>query len=202
MKNIFLILISFTIISTCFIWVQANSDANIINGTKNTELNIKWAKLIEKYLVTLKSSLNDLKYRYKIVENKEIDLYNWELIKMIDSLNSIKNKEISKEKAESIMKSIISKLKILNPKIKKLLKIEKERQEIEEEKIAKKYYSLWKKLSIWLDKIILKMLLPLSKKENLTRKDKEIVSHLKNLKIESDKLKNIKSRNIKWETKI
>lgn len=202
MRNIFLILLSFFIINMSFIWAYATNATNNIVTTQNTGLNIKWAKLIEKYLVWLTVSLTELKNKYKIKKNKDIELYMWKLQKMIQSLRAIQNTNVSKEKAENIMKGIIKRLKLLNPKIKKLLKIEKQKQKIELEKLMKKYYEIWIKLSKQLDKIILKILLPISKKNILNNNDKNIIKILKKLKIESDKLENLERKNIKTKTEM
>ena len=66
MKNIFLILISLIVLNLSYAWVLATNNTNALDSIQNTELNIKWAKLIEKYLITLTSSLDNLKNKYQI----------------------------------------------------------------------------------------------------------------------------------------
>ena len=177
---------------------SANSEKSVDNfEVKNTKLNIKWAKLIEKYLVWLVNNLTDLKKRYWLENNPEIIEYSERLHSMIIDINNVQNTDISKVKAEKIMSDIISELKILNLKIKKLFKKEKEKREIEINVEREKYYSLSIKISSSLDKIIRKIRTNIHNKISTGNKDEKILLNLKNLERESQELKSIKSLNLK-----
>ena len=193
MKNIFLLFITILLLIFPKSITFAEKWASI-NTLQNTELNIKWAKLIEKYLKSLINNLNNIKERYNLDNNIKLNLYVKKLDQMILSLQKTQNTDLSKQEAEKIMRNIINELKILNPKVKSLLNSEKEKQKREFEKIKTRFNLIWVKLSKSLDKIILKILLPIKEKANLTDKDKKIIKHLKNLKKESDKLKNLQSK--------
>jgi len=167
-----------------------------MSETYNTDLNIKWAKLIKKYLNELKENLKNLKIKYKLEDNIQIKKYEKDLSTMIKLLSKIENKNITKKKAENIMRIIIKKLKPLNEKIKYLLKRKKEENKQIDNIIKEKFYTLSIKLSNTLNKIILNYYIPIKNKRDITVKDKILLSELRNLKINSDKLKSIKNKNL------
>jgi len=197
MKHIFIYFIIVIFINTYSVWVYANNNKiNNISNTYNTDLNIKWAKLIKKYLNKLKENLKNIKIKYKLKENLQIKKYEKDLSTMIKLLSKIENKKIKKDKAENIMRIIIKELKPLNEKIKNLLKRKKEENLQIDNKIKEKFYTLSIKLSNTLNKIILNYYIPIKNKKNIIGKDKVLLLELKNLKINSDKLKNLKNKNL------
>jgi len=196
MKNIFLILLFILPINMYSLWIYAYNDINNSSYERNTDLNIKWSKLIKKYLYSLLNNLNSLKIKYKLESNNEIKNYTKTLESMIRLLSRIQNNDIEKQKAENIMRVIIKELKPLNKKIKLLLKNEQRKQKVKTDNLKQKYYNLSSKLSITLDKIIISFYLPIKDKKQLNEKEVILLSNLKTLKINSDFLKNIEKRDL------
>jgi len=196
MKYIFIIFLILLQVSMYMINIYANYNVNQVSYEKNTQLNIKWAKLIKKYLYSLLNNLNELKNKYKVSNNKNIEKYSKTLNSMIILLSKIDNTNISKQKAEEVMRIIIQELKPLNKNIKILLKKEKLKQNKKIDTIKQKYYDLSLKLSRTLDKIIIKYYITIKGKSKLTLNEKKLLKNLRNLKINSDSLKKIKNLNL------
>ena len=165
----------------------------------NTKLNIKWAKLIENYVVKLEGNLKDFEEKYKIKNNLKIRKYKREIKSMYTALRKIQTTNIEKSIAEDVTNTIIRDLKDLNRDIKNLLRSKKDSLEKENLAKQKRLFLLWIKLSSALDKIILRILRPLSTKKILSLREDKIISHLKVLKSQSNKLKNLKNGNFENE---
>ena len=189
-----------------FIWLANNvsaisykSDIKISENwtEENTNLNIKWAKLIEWHVIKFKKNINKLAEKYKITSDKNIIWTNKILDKMILSLRKIQTKKVKKETAEEVMRSVIKDLKEINEKIKWFLKEKRKDFEDNLEVYKKKYSKISKKLSWQLNKIIENFAKPLTNKKILSLKESNILNHLKILKKESNKLKNFDKINFK-----
>ncbi len=197
MKVIFYIFAISLLINIHYISFASENLSNTKSiNEKNTKLNIKWAKLIEKYLVDLVNNITELKKKYWLENNSEVIGYSERLHKMIIDLNNIQNTDISKNEAEKVMKNIISELKILNVKIKILFKQEKEKREEKEEIIKQNYYNLSNKISTQLFKITKKLKDNINKKSNILQRDEKILVFIKSLEKEWEILKNLEKINI------
>lgn len=157
----------------------------------NTETNINWAALIEKYLLKVNHDLELLKAKYDIKEDKENKEYSSKLNKMTIAIKKIQTVDIEKYIAEDIMRSVIDELKTLNPKIKDYLKTKREIVERETIIVNNKYTSLAQKLSVSLETFLNAIWNKLE--ENKSNKNyAEIKKQLANLSKENQKLKNFK----------
>lgn len=158
---------------------------------QNTETNISWAILIEKYLLKLRHDLDFLKSKYDIKEIDENKNYSDILNKMIISIKKIQTIDIEKNTAEEIMNSIIKDLKDLNPKIKNYLKKKKEESELKTNEIKNNYWNLALKLSVSLTSLTnsLNSKLKVSWHKNYDK----ILKLLQDLEKENTKLKKFKT---------
>lgn len=154
----------------------------------NTENNINWARLIEKYLSKLKKELEIFNTKYDITWDKETTDFFKKIDKMILSLRKIQTISVEKNTAEEVMSSIIKEMKELNPKIKKYLKNKKISIEKETSKVKENYSDFSEKLSKSLSIFTIELSLKLKKSEI---KNKDIIlEHIKNLEKENRKLVN------------
>ncbi len=164
---------------------------NLNPTVSNTENNINWARLIEKYLSNLKNELEIFNTKYDIKWDKETGDFFKKIDKMILSLRKIQTISIEKNIAEDIMRSIINELKTLNPKIKSYLKNKKILIEIETNKVKNNYSNYSEKLSKSLNIFTNDLTKKLNKSEN--KNIETILEHIKNLERENKKLLNFKN---------
>lgn len=115
------------------------------------------------------------------------------LSKMSLYLKKIQEDPITKEDATQIMKSIVNDLKILNSRMKVYLEQEQIilTQKIEFQK--NRYTTISKRISGILDTIISQLSQSLTKKENLSLKEKTIVRSLVKIREENNKIKQFKN---------
>ncbi len=169
----------------------------------NTENNIKKAILLEDYITKHKSKIENFIKKYKI--NNNIDIKNdikW-LNDTIIALKKIQTKDIEKEIAENVIKSILIKIKNINNNLKIKLKAEKNKIETKLNKKKELYSKLWIKLSNKINDINLKIALKIFKnKKELSEKELKIKENLIKLNKESKKLKNFWNINFKSENEI
>lgn len=199
MKKLFfaIISISYFIISINYSNAVSYKDIILVNQNpkiENSENNIKWSKLLKNYVDKFIKEVNSIKEKYKIRNYNEINIYLSELWKMSYSLEIIQTKYIEKQVAEEVMKSVVDRMKFLNTEIKKILKNKISEIEKELEKNKNKYFNISNKLSKELNKLIFKILSEINKKENFNDRDREIIKVLKEIKEQSDILKNIEKK--------
>lgn len=164
---------------------------NLSPNIANTENNINWSRLIEKYLLKLKNELEIFNTKYDIKWDKETSDFFKKIDKMVFSLRKIQTISVEKNVAEDVMSSIIKELKTLNPKVKSYLKNKKIIIESETSKVKDNYSIFSKKLSKSLSIFTIELTLRLKKSES---KNKEsILEHIKNLEKENKKLLNFEN---------
>lgn len=164
---------------------------NLNPAASNTENNIEWARLIEKYLSKLKNELLIFNTKYDIKWDKETDDFFKKIDKMIFSLRKIQTISIEKNIAEEVMSSIIAELKNLNPKVKSYLKNKKIEIEKKTDEVKNNYSVFAEKLSKSLSIFTIELSLKLKKWEQV---NKEIImEHIKNLEKENKKLLNFRN---------
>lgn len=190
MKKIFSIITLFFLLMTNKTFAINYNDEIILDlypSISNTQTNINWAKLIEKYLINLKYEIQSFNEKYDIIWDVETDEFLIKIDKMITSLRKIQTISIEKNTAEDVMRSIIDELKTFNPKIKYYLKKKKIAVQIETTNTKNNYVIFSQKLSKSLSKLINDFYsMEISKNKN------EIEVHLKNLKSYNNRLLNFK----------
>ena len=173
------------------------------DGTE-TSKNIESSKLLQKHVYKLKTQLETFKSEYYIKSDKKIDSTIDELIQMEDLLKRAQNNGTENDLISNINKTVIDKLKNINTNLKDYLKtkIEQKTQE------ALRYKTIYKtKLGILSDKltnIINLIALNIKEKDEISDKDKKIISELKNLEKHTNNLRNFHKLNLntKEELKI
>ncbi len=190
-----LIIIMFVFISFFNTWVLAN-------WSKNTQVNIKKAILVEEYIIKHKEKVEEYIIKYKI-NNSNINYNIWELNDLIKILKSIQNNNIKKEKAEEIIAKTLTKLKTINNNLKHLLKNEKSSYNSALQEKIHLYTKLWKKISDKIDNINYKIAEnTIKNKKILSLKESNIKKHLIVLNNENKKLKNIENEKFSSEKEI
>lgn len=151
----------------------------------NTQTNINWAKLIEKYLINLKYEIQTFNEKYDITWDVETDEFLIKIDKMISSLRKIQTISLEKSTAEDVMRSIIDELKTFNPKIKSYLKKKKIAVQIQTTNTKNNYILFSQKLSKSLSKLINDFY-----SMEITKNKNEVEIQLRKLKKENTKLLN------------
>lgn len=197
-RSLFYILLIFSILTSTSYSLKANS--SIYESEKNTQLNIKKAKLLENYVYSLKENILNIKGKYNIVNDNNIDKIENELSIMINNLKKIQSVKIEKEISEKVTNEIIKRLKVITPRLKNALKIKKNTLEISNIETKIKYSKIADLLSDKIEKIVVSLYVPIKNKNNYSLKDSKVIKHLKALLIERNKLENFK--NEKYNTEI
>lgn len=165
------------------------------------EENIK-AKLLYNYVNKLEDQLKDIKDKYQIKNDMQLESYLKKLWKMSYALKLIQTKSIKNSYSEEIIKSILIDLKLLNENIKSLIKNKIYIFEKNLKKTKDKYTvianSLWKSL----DSLLINIIIPFKEKSNLSEKEKSIVKVVNSLKIESNNLKKFAEKSYSNEEEI
>ena len=153
----------------------------------NTQTNINWARLIERYLIKLKDEVQTFNEKYDITWDVETDEFLIKIDKMISSLRKIQTISLEKNTAEDVMRSVINELKTFNPKIKSYLKKKKIAVQIQTTNTKNNYIIFSQKLSKSLSKLINDFY-----SMKISKNKDEIENHLKNLKNYNNKLLSFK----------
>ena len=158
-----------------------------------TNSEISEAKLLQTYVVRYREKINALYDSYSQDKSQVMTNANVILSKMSLYLKKIQEDPITKEDATQIMKSIVNDLKILNSRMKVYLEQEQIilTQKIEFQK--NRYTTISKRISGILDTIISQLSQSLTKKENLSLKEKTIVRSLVKIREENNKIKQFKN---------
>lgn len=169
---------------------------------KNTEVNIKWASLIEKYLIKYTTELNDFKKNNGIKNDIIIEKTTSEIQIIIFALRKIQTDKVEKEVAENVMNRAIARIKVINKDIKSYLKNKtiQIKQEAKEKQI--KYSVFVEKIRIQMDTIIKRFKDNIKKERLPSKNDKKIYAHLLALEKESIKLANFKIGNFENEKEL
>lgn len=186
MKKIFSIITLFFLLTTNKTFAVSYKDDIILDlypSITNSQTNINWAKLIEKYLINLKYEIQTFNEKYDITWDVETDEFLIKIDKMISSLRKIQTISLEKSTAEDVMRSIINELKTFNPKIKSYLKKKKIAVQIQTTNTKNNYVVFSQKLSKSLSKLINDFY-----SMNISKNKNEIEIHLKNLKNYNNRL--------------
>ena len=179
------------------------SISNTVYASKNQDNIIKKAVLVENYIKKHKEKIEKFIDKYDIKDSKYIKNNIKELNESILALNKIKNSQISNEKSEEIIKTILKRIKYINENLKEKLIIE---QQLFEKKLKRKkeiYSRLWDKLSNKIDQINIKIIKSIYSNNKISNEKKEkIKNNLMRLNKESKKLKYFWKINFKSEKEI
>ncbi len=179
------------------------SISNTVYASKNQDNIIKKAVLVENYIKKHKEKIEKFIDKYDIKDSKYIKNNIKELNELILALNKIKNSQISNEKSEEIIKTILKRIKYINENLKEKLIIE---QQLFEKNLKRKkeiYSRLWDKLSNKIDQINIKIIKSIYSNNKISNEKKEkIKNNLMRLNKESKKLKYFWKINFKSEKEI
>ncbi|MCD5385375.1 hypothetical protein LRZ95_01770 [Candidatus Gracilibacteria bacterium] len=179
------------------------SISNTVYASKNQDNIIKKAVLVENYIKKHKEKIEKFIDKYDIKDSKYIKNNIKELNESILALNKIKNSQISNEKSEEIIKTILKRIKYINENLKEKLIIE---QQLFEKKLKRKkeiYSRLGDKLSNKIDQINIKIIKSIYSNNKISNEKKEkIKNNLMRLNKESKKLKYFGKINFKSEKEI
>ncbi len=195
----FCLLIAFTF-SVSSIWTFALSsdiELSVSPDFANTELNIKWAKLIEVYLVKYNQQLKEFKDLHEIASDAIIDEATEKIKQMIFSLRKIQTDKVEKWTAEKVMSKTISEIKGLNTSLKIYLKNKsaqiKEEARMSQENLLKVVWPFQRKL----EKVIVNLHESVSLRAKESQDRKRLISYLSDLESENIKLKTFKKLSFK-----
>lgn len=193
MKKYFLyiIVIFFTLTSGIFA-LQKN----------NTDINIKKAKLLENYVLSINNNISTLKIKYNIRVDKDINIIQRELKIILNSLKKIQSKKIDKKISEDVTKEVIKRLKNINKKLNRILSYRKLTFELNSMKLTQKYINISLLLSNKVNTIVTSLYIPIKNKKYYSLKEWKIIKRLKKLLKENKKLKNLKNEKFKDENEI
>lgn len=182
-------------------WVFAASDVELDFDPEmfNTQLNIKWALLIEKYLIKYNQQLADFKETHAIQEDTIIDGSIESIKNLIFDLRKIQTDKVEKEDAEKVMEKTIDSIKTINKSLKVYLKNKafqvREDAKLFQEKLVKIISPFQKKL----EKFIQNTEGKINANGVVSKEEKRVIRYLDELENENIKLKTF--RNINFRTK-
>lgn len=180
----------------------SNIELTLDPQVANTELNIKWAKLIEIYLLKYNDQLIEFKDSHGISSDTIIDANIHSIKKMIYSLRKIQTDKVEKDIAEKVMSGIIEEIKTLNKDSKIYLKNKsaqlKEEADSFQVQLVKVVDPFQKKLDIFITNIEQNF----SQRRYLDSRGKIVLSILEDLKNESIRLKTFKNLSFKNKKEI
>lgn len=169
---------------------------------KNTEVNIKWASLIEKYLIKYTTELNDFKKNNGIKNDIIIEKTTSEIQTIIFALRKIQTDKVEKEVAENVMNRAIARIKVINRDIKTYLKNKTMQIKQEAKEKQTKYSVFVEKIRIQMNAIIKRFKDNIKKERLPSKNDKKIYTHLLALEKESTKLANFETSSFENEKEL
>lgn len=193
MKYIFIVL---CFISFCFSFETSfgmtyrdNISINKNPERVNTTSNINRAKLLCTHINKFDDKIQKLVSKHGLNNDERVKKTFLLIEKMKQSCSIITTKNIEKSDADQIITSIVKDLSVINTGIKKHLKKEIQKIYDYHNSYGKKAYTV----ALWLDRFITKLTNYLERKSTITKKEKEIFKHIKNLRGLSKKLKEFES---------
>lgn len=191
-KALVYILLGITIVTSRPVFAEEFT-VNFDDDLLNTELNIKWARLIEKYLLSYNEELKDFKEAHGITSNLIIDESIESIKKLIFELRKIQTDSVEKQDAEKVMQVTIDKIKNLNKNLKVYLKNKaaqvREDAKLFQEKLVKVITPFQKKL----ERFILNTRAKIDANGVVSREEKRVIRYLDALEDENIKLKTFKN---------
>ncbi len=182
MKKYFLSIISAILIWFAFFWYTAAESQKPI---------IQKAELIEKYILEHREKIILFAEKYSLESHQKVQENIESLNNLVTYVEKIKSWKIDQDTAEKALIEIVKQIKDINNTLQYILRDEKNSFEKKLQKNQKRYQELWEKLSIILNRVIIKIISDFRDTSNLSDREKRITLHLKNLEWESQKLKNI-----------
>ena len=188
-SKIFIITYLILIINPIF--AIKKSSINLENNPiiKNTEKNINQANVMENEVVNFRKKLILIQKKYKLENDNIIKKSIKDLYEIIYILRKIQTTKINKNTADYVIKVVINDLKNINIVTKSYLKNIK----LKLNKTKEKYNKISIRLNKTLNKITLSFIKYYQKKENITKKDKEIIKIVQKIYSKSLKLKEFKN---------
>lgn len=173
--------------------VALEDEFGIDSSILNTELNIKGAYLIEKYLLKYNEKLEDFKDTYGIESDQTIDRNISSIKKLIYSLRKVQTNQVSKEEAEKAMQVAIDEIKSINKSMKIYLKNKSEQIKEETRLLQEKFIKLIFPFQKSLEKLIVNLRYNVSSDGSISPTEKKLLKYVDSLENESIKLRTLKS---------
>ncbi len=160
------------------------------NNQYNTESNVKKAILVEDYIVKHKEKIKWFIIKYNLSSNNNLNNDLKKLNEAIEALQKIQNTNIEKSIAESVLKSVLVRIRNINYSLKEELKKGKIEHQRNIDKKQAIYSTLWVKIADKIDSINLKIASKIFKnKDVLSLRESNIKKNLIKLNNESKKLR-------------
>lgn len=152
------------------------------------------AELLESYIVRYREKITNVYATYSQEHSIALENARAQLKKMERALEKIQTQPISQNDANAIMQSIVSDIKILNTRMKVYLEQEQflAEQRLQEQK--NKYIKVGTQISKLLESFIEKMTAQLIKKQELSKKEKEIVRSLLRIREQNEKIRSFSKK--------
>lgn len=173
-----------------------NYQEDFVNSAQNwdiTESQLSAAKLLQNYIETYRSKINQLHNTYEWPNSVAMSNFNFQTWNMQESLIDIQKNKYDTKTSSKIMSKIVSDLKIINTRMKVFLEQEKI---IYLDSVRQKQQVLswiWKQISDTLDDLLLSVSNQLITKNNLSTKEKKLVESLVVLREQNMKMKKFSS---------
>lgn len=152
------------------------------------------AELLESYIVRYREKITSVYASFSKEHSVALENARTQLKKMERALEKIQTQPITENDANEIMQSIVSDIKVLNTRMKVYLEQEQilADQRLQEQK--NKYIKVGSQISKLLDSFIEKMTAQLIKKQELSKKEKEIVRSLLRIREQNEKLRSFSQK--------
>lgn len=191
----YIILSTFTLSAS---WVSALSYKDAL-PYENKDISIRQesreeAQLVKGYIQRYRQNIQEVYANYSSEESKTMNDALTITSLMLKKLEEMENASLSQKNFDTIMKTIVDDLALLNGKMKTYLEEQKVLHEKKLEETKKKYSSIGKKISILLEEFLKKMSLQLSKKKTLSDNDKKIIQNLIDIREENDRILDFEKR--------
>jgi len=160
---------------------------------ENTDANIKWAQLIEKYLLNYNEELESFKETHAIRNDETIGKTMEKIQTMIFALRKIQTNKVEKDTATEVMRDAITEIKSINYEVKAYLKTKAELIRQETKLLQRKYETIIEKTSNKLEGIISLLRKNLQKRGNIWENSRKISEALDELEKQNTRLKNFKN---------
>jgi len=165
---------------------------------KISKSQISAAKLLQDYVTSYKSKINEFHKAYNGPKSTAISNFNFQTSNMYAVLQDIQEGKYSEEISSKLLSDIVNELKVINTRMKIFLEQEKTiylRTIKEKQKLLSE---IWMQISETLDNLLLSVSNQLIEKKNLSKRDKKVVEWLIVLRIQNNKMKEF--QNLTFET--
>lgn len=188
-------------ISVCQVFAS-EIELNLHPDEFNSQLNIQWARLIERYLLNFNKQLTDFKESHGIESDIIIDETIQTVQSLVYDMRKIQTDKVEKSHAEGLMRDTIDEIKSINKNLKVYLKNKslqvKEEANMYQQKITRLTESLQKKLEIFTHTITSKI----NQNWQVSSKEKKVLNYIDDLEQETIKLKTFKNISFRSKSEI